>query len=396
MTYPALLALYTRINGLSERIVSSRFADLRITLCALAMGLVFTTFPNYPRLVYDKVYLEKHCSWDAVLLKRDNLFLDTGKLYSSFHHNANLTFRLVVPLVARIFGLGKIGIFAFQSACGVVLLWAVARIVHRITGDLVSSLFVACGVASTWAGTTSFSELRGVFDGVALLLLACAVLFEAPWLAGLFAFLTAWTDERGLIATSLVYLYHVYRRQQQGHDWRGSYLGPTPFAVIFAWAAYFATRFAMAWHFHITTNTTALGLKTAIRQANNFPIGTWTALEGGWLLVVAASLVLIRKRRIAFLVYLWGAIAIIVTVSMSCFDITRSMAYVLPALFIAIAILRESESGPDLRSLCALSTALSILWPNYYAQMNHDIFWNVPLPVRLAKWLTGAETNYNE
>ena len=85
-----------------------------------------------------------------------------------------------VPAVARIFGLDKMGIFVFQSLCGIALLWAVGRVAHRVTGDLVSALFVTCGVASTWAGTTSFIELRGFFDGEALLLLALAVLLEVP------------------------------------------------------------------------------------------------------------------------------------------------------------------------------------------------------------------------
>ena len=53
-------------------------------------------------------------------------------------HDAKMTFRILVPAIARLLGLGKLGIYAFQSICGVVLLWAVGRIVHRVTGDLVS------------------------------------------------------------------------------------------------------------------------------------------------------------------------------------------------------------------------------------------------------------------
>jgi hypothetical protein len=75
---------------------------------------------------------------------------------------------------------------------------------------------------------------------------------------------------------------------------------------------------------------------------------------------------------------------------MAVMDLTRSVAFVLPAIFIAIEVLREVESATDLRALCAASSAISILWPNYYAQLEHDIYWNVPLPIRVLKWLSGA------
>ena len=52
---------------------------------------------------------------------------------------------------------------------------------------------------------------------------------------------------------------------------------------------------------------------------------------------------------------------------MCVFDITRSMAYLLPALFVALDVLGEVESVPDLRLLCGVSSLVSILSPNYYA-----------------------------
>ena len=161
-----------------------------------------------------------------------------------------------------------------------LLLWVVARIVLKITSDLVASLFVTAGVASTWAGTTSFSELQGIFDGEALLFLSCAVLFERPWLTGLFVFLGAWTDERALVASSLVYLYHVYRHQRQGSLGLGSYCGAAPIAVVVAWAGYFVLRFAMSRYYHMTPVAGAVGLRFVIKNANNIPMGSWTALEG--------------------------------------------------------------------------------------------------------------------
>ena len=305
-------------------------------------------------------------------------------------HDAKMTFRIAVPAIARLLGLGKLGIFVFQSLCGVALLWAVGRVAHRVTGDLVASLFVTCGVAATWAGTTSFIEMRGFFDGEALLLLALAMLLEVPVLAAASVFLCAWTDERGLVASSLVYLYHVNRCHVRGRGEIASWFGPLPMAVIVGWAAYLATRIAMIRAFGITTDTGGVGLGLVVSQLSMFPMGAWTGLEGGWLLVLAAAVVLVRRRRFLFLAMYLGAIAILLIVSMCVLDITRSMAYLLPALFVALDVLGEVESVPDLRLLCGASSLVSILSPNYQRRWEREwIFWNVPAPVRLLSWVTG-------
>src|SRR4029077_5289522 len=133
-----------RIDTLAERVVAGRFGTLRIALCALLLGLVGTTVPNY-RNLWDKEFEATASSWDAFLVKRDNLFVDLGKVYGVGSHNSNTNFRLTVPLIARILGLGRLGVLVFQSVCGVLLLWIVARIVTKIANDLVAALFVTCG-----------------------------------------------------------------------------------------------------------------------------------------------------------------------------------------------------------------------------------------------------------
>ena len=130
-------------------------------------------------------------------------------------------------------------------------------------------------------------------------------------------------------------------------------------------------------------------MKGAVEQINNLPAGCWTALEGGWLLVLAAAVVLARRRRFLFLTMNLGAIAMVLTAARLVLDITRSMAYVLPALFVALDVLSEVESVPDLRLLCGASSLVSILSPNYYVEGVNLIYWNVPLPVRLLSWVVG-------
>jgi hypothetical protein len=384
MILETLRGFHDRTTRVIESMVAGRLASAKITLFALAVGL-FCSFPNHYGLSDEAAGV----SWAGVLEKSRDPFLDMTTKYGPSVHESKLNFRLTVPIAANILGLNRKGILVLHAASAVMLLWSAARVFLRDTSDPVAALFMTVLVASTWAGITGFVEYRGMFDVEALLFLTCALLAQGPMLAGLFAFLAAWTDERGLIASSLVYLYHVYRHYDNGRgDRLSAFVSPTAIGVVLSWAAYFATRFALARAYHISTPVDGTGLGTFIGQINNFPMGCWTALEGGWLLVFAAVYVLWHQRQLAFLTAFGLSIAILITVAMSVFDITRSMAYILPAVFVAVQVLRKVETPADLRVLCIFAAVIALLWPNYYAEYGNHIWWSTPLPLRIMKWLT--------
>ena len=257
------------VDRSAERMVASRFPFVMITLWALLAAFVLTSFPDFGNVYHLQPIHER--VWTALFEKRDNLFGDVAAAHPEDGHIAKMNFRILVPAVARIFGLGKTGVFVFQCLCGVALFWVVSRVTHKITGDLVSSLYVTCGVASTWAGTTCFLELRGLFDGEAILLLALSTLLEIPVFTAACVFLCAFTDERGLIASSLVYLYHVNRRHRQGHGEIASLFGPVPLAVVAGWVAYFAARSALAHYYGLTTDFDTANL-SVLTTTTNMPL----------------------------------------------------------------------------------------------------------------------------
>jgi hypothetical protein len=382
MILESVRVFYDRVIRIAEWIVAGRFATAKIALVSLAVGLFFS-FPNHYGLS-DK---EAGQSWVGVLEKCEDPFLDMTTRYDPSVHESKLNFRLTVPIVAKLLGLGRRGILALHAISDVLLLWVCASLFARITSDRVSALFMTVGVASTWAGITGIVEFRGMFDVEALLFLACAALARGPAFSGLFSFLAAWTDERGLIASSMVYLYHVYQRYDTDGDRLSAFFTPAAMGVVISWFAYFATRYALARTYHITTPIDGTGVRTLIDQVNNLPMGTWTALEGGWLLVLASAFVLVKRRHFLFLTAFAGSLSIIIVVSMSVFDITRSMAYALPAIFIALEVLQNVETARELRTLCIIASTVSLVWPNYYAEYRSSIFWYTPFPLRVLKWL---------
>ncbi|MGQ9733306.1 MAG: hypothetical protein ACUVX8_18775 [Candidatus Zipacnadales bacterium] len=348
-------------------------------MVAVLLSLFFH-FPSYD-VFWTGDYLN---SWRPVLEKFNNPTMDMSSSYDADSHASKLTWRLTVPLIAHFLKLDVAGALLLQFAAGVLLLYFVCGIAHEVTGNRVTSALVTLGVASIYAGTTSFAELRGIFDGVALALMAGAMFFDNPLAVGGGLFLAYWTDERALVASPLVFMYHLIRGVK-----RHSSSISIPLVVLMTWLVYGAVRAYLTWQLRWVNSIGGMGLFYFLRQINLLPFGIWTGLEGEWLFVLLALLVLFRKRAWSLLLAFGFSILLVIAVSLSVVDITRSMAYLLPALLVALSVLARIESEADLRVYAAVAFLLSLAWPGYYAGGRSTIWWQYPLPIQLLRWVLG-------
>ncbi|MGE0713077.1 MAG: hypothetical protein AB7N76_35130 [Planctomycetota bacterium] len=302
-------------------------------------------------------------------------------------HGAKTAFRLVPPLVGHALSLGPLGLKLLEALCGVALLACVAVGAERAAGDRRCAVLVTLLVASCFPGVTAFVEHRGFFDGVALcgLAAACATRHPLGILAGLA--LAHWTDERAVIASGLVALVHLADTPREAGIRRLP--DPRVLAVGVALASYAALRLFLGSRYGLSTPTAGTGARFLVNQVNNAPLGLWTGLEGGWLLVLAAGAALARAGRRALLLAGLAAGGAVALVALSVWDITRSMAYLLPGLFLALRVLRDHEPAPELLLLCRAGFLLALLWPNYYTAGKGETSWLYPLPLMLWNYFKG-------
>jgi hypothetical protein len=257
-----------------------------------------------------------------------------------------------------------------------LLFVVVARLAERETGDRVTATFLTLAFALTYAGSVAFLEVRANFDATALLFLAVAALaIKLRWVF-LATFAATWTDERAIFAASLVFLFHALKQ-------RG-----TAAAVAAAVVVHTILRFVLAQIYDLTDPLLIGGDAYFTDQFNNLPLGLWTGLEGMWLLVGAACVVLWHHRQkfalTSYLFFMAGVTALAIAV----IDVTRSMIYLLPAVFVAVRILSRT-SIPDLRKLAGWAFALSFVWPVYYVGGNHSAWWAYPLPLQAVRYVVG-------
>lgn len=369
-----------------------------MTLVALVAAL-FVSFPSYEKLLDD----ESAKAWEPILQQFESPLTGISELLAEGErgtgsHASKKTFRLTVPVVGHFLGLGILGALVLQFVAGVLLFYFAADIVHRSTGDRSTALFATLAVGFSSPGIASFVDLGGFFDGVALFFLAAAIRADRPLWIGTSVFLAAWTDERALIASSLVLLYHSIRAEnrdaQEGagpdETFRITFLRPATLAVVGAWIGYFALRFSLAFSLGLETATGGVGLGVFLDQVNMIPMGVWSGLEGGWLLVALAILALVVERRFALLAAFLFFLGVVVAVALSVVDVTRSMTYALPALFVAIRILARVDRRSQVRLYSALACLVSLAWATYGAGGPTTIWWHYPLPVQIARWITGG------
>lgn len=352
----------TRAYDAIERLTRRRGWLVALALVAAALS-IFTATPEYHGV-------EGLDSWKAILLQARDPFVQHP--YGVGTHESKLAFRLLVPLVGGRLGLDVWGYLALQAAAGVVLLGAFARLCWDTTADRVTTVLATLALGLCWAGATAFVEVRGTFDSVALSLLTLAALFRNPLLIAACVTLAGFTDERALAAALLVALFQAIRPATASPRLRVG-------GVVAGIALYAIGRLVLIELTDLSIDGNGI---TPLAFWELGPAAAWAGLEGLWIAPFVAVAVLVARRRYLLAAALVAGTAVILGIAVSVSDVTRSMAYALPAVFVGLAALAGTASA-HLRRAALAAVFASLLWPLYYIDGNTTIRLSLPLPVRI-------------
>ncbi len=373
--------LRDRIDAVVDRILAGPHWKWKALGSVLAITLL-RAFPSYDALGTSFV----EAKWRDAQVKFDHPLIDTSRIFAAGSHESNLTFRLTVPILAHIFHLHEAGLLIFFAGVGVVLLYLVLKVAFTISASRKVALLVCLATACAWPGEAAFHDLRGgYYDALAICLLVAACAASSSLLAASFLFLAAWTDERALVASCFVFLLGAYNNT--AGPWR--FVTGKPAAVVVAIAGYLGTRaYLITTHSYVHA-ASGIGLSIFVQQANVIPLAIWTGLGGSWILVFLGLLALFVQKRYWAAAGFCGALAGVMLASLAVADVTRSMAYCLPAVFVGLAALSRSERMKQVEGLAAIGAAISFLVPTYYLEGNAGLWWLYPLPIQIVRWLVG-------
>lgn len=376
---PMYTKLRSRIDGGIERILSGPHWKWKALLAVVAVSL-FRAFPSYDALSTNFV----ETKWRDVQVKFDHPVADAGRIFPIGTHENNLTFRLTVPILAHVFHLRRTGVLILFAFAGVVLLYLVLKVAYTVSANKRLALFVCLATACSWPGVAAFHELRGgYYDAFALCLLLAAFATSSSILTAVFLLLAAWTDERALIGSSFLF---VLQACGGTGGIRGLFAGKSA-AAIAAVAAYFGMRvYLNAIHSYFVSGS-GIGLSVVLQQSNVMPLAIWSGLGGLWILVLLGLLTLFLQKRYLAAAGFCGALAVAIGASLAVSDTTRSMAYCLPAVFVALTVLSGSEPIKQIERFATIGGVISLIVPTYYLEGNSGLWWLYPLPIQIGRWL---------
>ncbi len=356
--------------------LSTKYWVLIIVLVTLFISL-FCSFPSYQS--FDQILKENRPA--EVSQQISNL-----AAYWNSNSGRNTAFRITVPIISVLLGLDIRGAYGLQFLSGILLFYFIARIAERESRSRVLALLITLSVGGIYAGITSFWEFRAKYDGIALLFLLIALWSDSPWIITPSLVLAAFTDERAILASSFVFLWWLAKKYDTEKSLVNSAFNRPTVSVIIALVITLAFRLVITNLYHVTTYVQANQEFLLLNQINMIPMGLWTGLEAGWAIVLLALLALIRKKQYLILGLFTFFILLQSIVALSIIDITRSMAYLLPAYLLAFRIVIP-EIKNDLRLATLYVAILNLFFVNYVAGGKSSIWWIYPFPIQMIRWI---------
>ncbi len=367
------MQIKTRIENWIGRITVGNNWMLTSALLLTVVSLFFS-FPSYSDINSEE--------WKPLFEKADNLFGNSS--YGDGTHAAKLTFRMVLPAIVHFAHLNMTGVLVLLGIVGMLNFYLVLRLAYNILNDKREAFMVGLCSALIYFGKCSFTELRGtMFDGLAIFFLLCAMNTRRNVLLALFVLLAAWCDERALVASALIWVYYIVKNDKKRIGLQ--LFAPQALWIYTAWFLYIAKRYYLSTYMGMHTDTKGVGLSVLLDQINNIPLGVWSALEGLWLVVIYAMLMLYRHKQF-FALFAYAVVCgIILLLGLSVVDITRSVVYIFPAVFIGLKIVKDHYDKDAMMKLLWMALILCFVYPAYYTGGKSSVWWTYPLPLQLLR-----------
>jgi|GEM_PF-2503357 len=365
-------AFYNKWIHFLEKFLNHKYWYLITAIITVAV-ILFLTAPSYYALTKDFKPCDDCVNFQEEINRADHLFKPTK--YPVLSHMANTELRLTVPVIARLTGTrSKIVIFCIQEVLGIGFLIITCLLSYRLTKDKIIAALITLSIGFIYAGKAAFVDIEGLTDSFAYFFLILALFTRSKPLIVISSLLAYFTDERALIASSLVAIFYFveFLDLNPGKLSFYSFIKARVFYILLGWILYFTIRFILFKLYGL--KNPASGVVTPdLRQLGYI---FWDGLQGFWLLVVFGLIYLIIEKRFFILSLLIFAFLVMVISTTMVYDFTRSIAYIFPIIFVSLYLMERAMSKFQIRKIVILTCLICFLCgdgyygvsrpPNYY------------------------------
>jgi hypothetical protein len=287
-------------------------------------------------------------------------------------HESKLVLRRTVPFMAHGLGLPAIKTNWINVYFALILYLSAITVLRRHLGEK-EALAMVIAISMTFGGKHVTTDMECYYDAVAMGFLFAAFASRRTLIIGACVFLSGWTDERGLVASSFVALYWAWPHMQSGTTRErlvATFRSPQVIAIVVAWILFFVSRAAAGPAFGWDATPVTARLLQAMPVA---ALTAWSSIEGFWLLVVLVIPWLWHQGARLFAVGLVVGITCSLGGAMIVLDHSRSAGYLIACIPVLIAIFQKAETGPTRKVWLRAVLIVGILSPTIFIQAPNSV-----------------------
>jgi hypothetical protein len=353
---------YNKLIARLEKFLNHKYWYLIAPMITVFV-ILFLTAPSYYALTKDFKPCSDCVNFQDEINRADHLFKPNQ--YREVSHMANTQLRITVPLIAKLIGTrSKIVIFIIQEILGVAFLIITCLLSYRLTKDKVTAAIMTLSIGFVYAGKAAFVDIEGMLDSFAyfFLILALFTRFKPLILVSLLS--AYFTDERALLASSLVAIFYFleFHELNKGRINFYSFIKARVFYILLSWMVYFLIRFILFKLYGLHSPSSGVVVPDIHQLGYIF----WDGLQGFWLLVVFGVVYLMIERHYFIILLLTISFLVMVISTSMVYDFTRSIAYIFPIIFVALFLVQKALSKFQIRKIVILTCLICFLCGDSY------------------------------
>lgn len=366
--------VYNNISNRADKFLETDNWKMKVVIWSILLflltQLIFAPGSYLFHIHFFKSYVFNNQEYDNFWILNDrtkNLFeIFKIKKFDTFSHEHKLTYRLFLPIIAKLSPFRFVGpfILAVQIVFGVLYTYLVCNFVFKITENKSITFFFVSIFTSIYAGNAYLWDVVGYGDFFAYFFLFLSIYNKNAALIFVSLTLAFWVDERAVVNASFVYCWWlIYDNNTELKD---KFFNVKYLLVIFlAILTYFLLRIFLTKYFALPNGQQYGGefISTIYENIKYQGFRYWTSFEGFIGMIMLVFFVLFQSKKYKILLLLVLASFACITVSFFAHDGNRGFSYSVVLLFICLYLANHFFTKKELLYLMISIFLISLVFP---------------------------------
>ncbi len=275
--------------------------------------------------------------------------------------------RITVPVIAWIFHLNMIGVYLLQIVLLPAFLFYGMKYLLSVTGDKTLAFCGGVSLGCIYLSKTFIGDFIH-YDCFAFFFLLMAAYQKRPFWSVPFLILAAFVDERAVISFPLFYLLRLIGECGVALTFNDILKKiNTIFPFVFSFLIYSVLRFYLKKHLQIHDEYaySYMGWGRIDLNLKSIPLSLFATLEATLGLIIIPAVMSIVNRNFLFsFLYIIGVLASLAAAFWVA-DLSRSINYVFPSIFISLIFLHKTENIKIFRFVSVSVMLFCLFFPTH-------------------------------